>query len=328
MRFLAKRLGFYLVAFWVAISLNFLIPRIMPGDPATMLFISLQGKMSRDALNELKKAYGFEGSLWHQYFVYLKKLSVGDLGVSTVNFPQPVVKSLLYATSWTLYLVGTSTFLSFVIGTIMGMYAAWGRGKFFDSFFTPFNVICTAFSPPVVALLLFYGFAFKLNLFPIGRAYALEADPAFTWTFISNFLHHSILPIISILIVFIGGWHLGMRNNMINLLNEDFILLARAKGLSENRVMFKYAARNALLPIITQLAMTIGYIFAGAIFTEVVFNYPGLGKFTLTAIQYRDYAFIQGQMLFITGTVLLANLISDFVNVLLDPRLRRAGVHE
>lgn len=325
MKIIVRRLAFYLVAFWVAITLNFLIPRAMPGDPATMLFVGMKGKMSHEAMEAMKKLYGFNGSLWDQYVIYLKKLLVGDFGVSTINFPQPAIENLMYAAGWTLYLVGIATIISFALGTVMGIHAAWGRGKFFDSFFTPFNMILTSFSPAVVALLLFYGFALEWELFPLGRAHDVELDPMMTWEFIKNLLHHTILPVVSILVAFVGGWHLNMRNNMINLLNEDFIIMAKAKGLSISRIIYKYAARNAILPVLTQLALTLGYIFGGMMFTEVVFNYPGLGKFTLTAIENRDYSFIQGQLLFITATVLIANLMTDALNVMLDPRLKYSG---
>lgn len=325
MKFIFQRLIFYIGALLVAITLNFFIPRAMPGDPATMMFLSLRGRLGPERLAQLKATYGFDGTLWDQFIVYLQKLAVGDFGISTINFPAPASEMLFYSAGWTLYLMGLSTILCFSVGVILGIHAAWRRGKFFDSFFTPFNVILTSFPAPVVALLLFYGFALEWELFPIGRAHDTSLDPGLTWEFISNVLYHSVLPVFSIFIIIFGNWHLGMRNTMINLLNDDFIIMAKAKGLSERRVMYRYAARNAILPNITALSLSIGYILGGALITEAVFNYPGLGKFTLTAIQQRDYSFIQGQMLLLTVTMLVANLISDLLNVALDPRLRYAG---
>ncbi len=322
MKYILQRLGFYAVALWSAVTLNFFIPRAMPGDPATMLFVSLRGKMDRASFEHLKEIYGFSGSTWDQYWIYLKKLSVLDFGVSTMTFPQPTIVNLKYAAIWTIYLAGLALLISFAIGVSMGMYSAWRRGSFFDSFFTPFNVVLTACNPAVIAILLFFGFCMEWDLFPLGRAYNINMDPSFTWDFIQSVLYHSVLPIASIVIYTVGGWHLTMRNNMINLLNDDFMIMAKAKGLSNARIMYKYAARNAILPVITQLAMSVGFIFGGVIFTEIVFNYPGLGKFSYTAVTSRDYSFIQGQMLFLTVAMLAANLLTDILNVILDPRLR------
>ncbi len=325
MKFLMTRLGFYLSAFWVAITLNFFIPRWMPGDPATHLFVSLRGKMSPEGLAAIKKAYGFDGTLWDQYIAYLGKIFVGDFGISTANFPAPVTETLLYAAVWTLFLVGVSIFICFVLGMMLGIKAAWGQGKFFDTFFTPFNVMLYAFTQPVICLLLFYSVCYELQWFPLGRAHDPSIEPAFSWEFIVNVAYHAVVPLLSLIIIGVGNWHLGMRNTMINLLNQDFITMARAKGLSERRVIYRYAARNAILPQITSLALTLGYVLGGAFITEYVFNYPGLGKFTLAAIQQRDYAFIQSQLLLVTVCVLVANLISDLLNLWLDPRLRHAG---
>lgn len=322
MAFLLRRLGFYLAAFFVAITLNFLIPRLMPGDPATRILLSLRGKLRPDQIDAIKKTFGFEGSLWDQYWQYLWRLAHFDFGVSTVNFPEPTSTLLYYAAGWTLLLVGASTALSFGIGIAMGIWSAWHRGGFFDTVFTPINVMLNAFTPAVVALLLWYGFTMEWAIFPLGRAHDMNLVPGWNWETISSVAWHAVLPVASIVIVSFGAWHLGMRNTMINLLNEDFVVLAKAKGLSDRRIRNRYVARNAILPQITSLALSIGYVLGGAFITEVVFNYPGLGKFTLNAIQTRDYSFIQAQLVLLTLSVLIANLASDVLNVIFDPRLR------
>lgn len=322
MRFLMRRLGFYLAAFAVAITLNFFIPRWMPGDPTTRIFLGLRGKLTPQAMDALRASYGYDGNLWDQFMVYLGNLAHLDFGVSTTNFPEPTSSLLFYSAVWTLLLVGLATAISFVIGIGMGIYSAWNRGGFFDSVFTPVNVMLNAFTPAIVALILFYAFSLQWRLFPLGRAHDLGIDPALTFEFIINVLYHATLPVLSIVIVTFGSWHLGMRNTMIGLLNEDFVALAKAKGLSDQRIRYRYVARNAILPQITALALTIGYVLGGALITEYVFNYPGLGKFTLSAIQARDYSFIQAQLLLLTASVLIANLISDILNLILDPRLR------
>lgn len=325
MRFILQRLAFYFAAFAVAITFNFFIPRWMPGDPTTRLFLSLRGRLRPDQMAELKKAYGYDGPLLDQFLIYLNNLAHLDFGISTINFPEPTADLLFYAAGWTLVLVGLATTIAFVLGTVMGIYSAWHRGGFFDSVFTPINVMLNAFTPAIVGLVLFYSLSMQLQWFPLGRAHDLDLTPSFDPAFILDVLWHAALPVLSIVLVTFGSWHLGMRNTMINLLNEDFVILAKAKGLSDSRVRYRYVARNAILPQITSLALSIGFVLGGALITEVVFNYPGLGKFTLSAIQARDYTFIQGQLLLLTASVLVANLISDILNLIFDPRLRSAG---
>src|SRR5690606_13962827 len=248
----------------------------------------------------IRKSYGFDGNLWEQYITYVQSVFRLDFGISTVQFPEPTAALLFYGAQWTLVLVGLAIFFAFFIGSFMGIHAAWNRGGFFDSFFTPINVMMNAFTPAIVALVLFYAFSLQLKWFPLGRAHDPSLAPGFDFAFIGSVLYHATLPVLSIFIVSFGGWHLGMRNVMINLLNEDFVILARAKGLSDRRVRYRYVARNAILPQITALALSVGFLIGGALVTEQVFNYPGLGKFTSTAIQSRDYSFIQGQLLLLT----------------------------
>ena len=325
MIFLLRRLAFYIAAFFVAVTLNFLIPRWMPGDPAGRILMSMRGRINPDQIESIRAAYGFKGTLLEQYLAYLGRLSHFDFGMSTVNFSEPTANLLFYAAGWTLFLVGVATAISFGIGIAMGIYSAWNRGGFFDNVFTPINVMLNAFTPAVVALLLWYGFTMEWAIFPLGRAQDTNLVLGWNWESVANVVWHAVLPVASIVIVNFGAWHLGMRNTMINLVNEDFVLLATAKGLSDRRIRNRYVARNAILPQITSLALTIGYVLGGAFVTEVVFNYPGLGKFTLNAIESRDYSFIQAQLILLTASVLVANLVSDVLNVIFDPRLRVGG---
>ncbi|KKC38776.1 peptide ABC transporter permease [Devosia epidermidihirudinis] len=322
MIYLLRRFAFYVAAFFVALTFNFFIPRLMPGDPSARIIASFQGRLNEAQIDAIRQSYGLTGSLWEQYLTYMGSVFRLDFGISTVQFPEPTASLLFYGATWTLVLVGLAVFFAFIIGSMMGIHAAWNRGGFFDSFFTPINVMMNAFTPAIVALLLFYAFSLQLQWFPLGRAHSTEIMPGFTFLFIGNVLYHATLPVLSIFLVSFGGWHLGMRNVMINLLNEDFVILARAKGLSDRRVRYRYVARNAILPQITALALSIGFLLGGALVTEQVFNYPGLGKFTFTAIGSRDYSFIQGQLLLLTASVLVANMLSDIANVILDPRLR------
>ena len=324
MAFVLRRLGFYIVAFFVAATINFILPRLMPGNPIDVLFAQATTTIPPEARAALVETFGFAtGPLHEQYLAYLKSVFTGDLGYSIRFYPQTVNERLGYALPWTLLLAGCATLLAFAIGSFMGVFAAWKRGGAFDAVVTPTSLALQAIPPVVIALVALFVFGVALRWLPTGYAYNPRLDPGFTWDYLSSVFVHALMPVCSLMIVFVGGYLVTMRNNMIGQLGEDHVIMGLAKGLSERRVKFNYAARNALLPSVTSLGLTLGAILGGSLVTEVVFNYPGLGKFTFTAIQSRDYSFIQGQLLLLTMSVLVANLLSDIANVILDPRLRK-----
>lgn len=324
MRYLLRRVGFYLVAAFIALTLNFLIPRMMVGDPVTLMFARFQGRLDPHALESLKAAFGFvEGPIWQQYVTYWQNLLQGNLGTSVSQFPVPVTTVMGVGLGWTLRLAGTATIISFLAGTVLGIFAAWRRGKFADSFVLPALSLLGAFPYFFIAMLALYLFAFELGWFPLLHGYDLNIKQ--DWSspvFIMSVLQHSILPALTIEVTAMGGWMLAMRNNMIGTLSQDFIVMAQAKGLSDRRVMLTYAARNAILPSLTAFGMSLGFVVGGAILTEIVFAYPGIGYLLLNAVNARDYPLMQGIFLLITFAVLIANLLLDIVYVLLDPRAR------
>ncbi|EIM30544.1 ABC transporter permease [Microvirga lotononidis] len=325
MAFLFRRLGFYLAAFLAAATVNFFLPRLMPGNPIEIMFSSAGSDLSAENLEALKLTFGFvEGPLWQQYLTYLHSVFTGDLGRSIKYFPLPVTELLGRALIWTVGLMGTATLISFTLGTVLGIMAAWRRGSTFDVIFSVGAIMATSMPAMVLSLVALFFFGFELNWFPTGYAADPALDPAFSWPYVSSVIRHGILPVLTLSIVLTGGFLVTMRNNMINLLGEDYIVMARAKGLSDRRVMFWYAARNALLPTVSSLAIAIGTVLGGSLVTEVVFNYPGLGNTLYQAILARDYPVIQGQLLIMTLAMLTANFIVDVSYVLLDPRLRRA----
>jgi peptide/nickel transport system permease protein len=325
MAFLFRRLGFYLAAFLAAATVNFFLPRLMPGNPIEIMFSSAGSDLSAENLEALKLTFGFvEGPLWQQYLTYLHSVFTGDLGRSIKYFPLPVTELLVRALVWTVGLMGTATLISFTLGTVLGIMAAWRRGSAFDVVFSVGAIMATSMPAMVLSLVALFVFGFELNWFPTGYAADPALDPSFSWPYVSSVLRHGILPVLTLSIVLTGGFLVTMRNNMINLLGEDYIVMARAKGLSDSRVMFWYAARNALLPTVSSLAIAIGAVLGGSLVTEVVFNYPGLGNTLYQAILARDYPVIQGQLLIMTLAMLTANFIVDVSYVLLDPRLRRA----
>lgn len=324
MRFLLRRIGFYLVAAFAAITINFFMPRMMAGDPVQLMFARFQGRLDPRAIASLKETFGFvEGPLIEQYLVYLRSLAQGDLGLSISVFPVPVMQVIRASMLWTIRLLGIATVISFLFGTISGTIAAWRRGRFADTFALPVLAVIGAFPYFWVALVALFYLGFKAGWFPINHAYDINLIKDWgSQEFISSVIYHVLLPMTTIVVTSVGGWMLGMRNNMISVLAEDYITLAQAKGLSDRRVMFTYAARNAILPSITGFAMSLGFILGGALLTEYVFSYPGMGFTLLQAVNQRDYPLMQGIFLAITLAVLLANLIADLIYVFLDPRVR------
>lgn len=324
MTFIGRRVAFYLVAFWAAITLNFLIPRMMPGDPASALFAQMQGRMTVQQLIAMKRAFGLnQGNLLQQYFTYLNNMLHGNLGMSFSRFPTEVTTVIAQDLKWTLLLVGVSLIISFVLGTALGIICAWRRGTILDRFLPPILMVAWAFPPFWVGLVLLYVLGLQLGWFPLAHAYDPNLNVSLTPQFVGSVLQHAVLPAFVLILTTIGSWLLGMRNMMIATLAEDFITLAQAKGLGAWRIMFTYAARNAILPQITAFAIALGFVISGQVFIELVFSYPGVGFDLVMAAQSEDYPLLQGLLLFFVMAVLLANLIMDIVLVRLDPRVRQ-----
>ena len=325
MPFLLRRLGFYSLAAWFAITLNFFIPRLMPGDPASTMFARFQGQLDPEALGALKAAFGFveEGNLFSQYVSYLSHLMQGDLGISISYFPTPVSSVIATGLVWTLGLTGISVLLSFTFGTLLGIWAAWNRQGIVDSYLPPLFTLLGAFPYFWLAMAALYVFGFELGFFPLSHAFGSDASPGFNWIFISDLFRHGFLPAVTNVIAGLGGWILSMRNTMVTELGSEYVTMARAKGLSQNRVMLQYAARNALLPNVTGLGMALGFVLAGSLFTEIVFSYPGQGYLLVQAVRNQDYPLMQGLFLIITLAVLAANWFVDVIYVWLDPRTQQ-----
>ena len=327
MRYLLRRIGFYLVALWVAITLNFLIPRLMPGDPVLLLVAKLQGRLDPHAIEGLRLQFGLNTheSFWTQYLRYLNDLAHGNFGLSINYYPTPVSEVIGSAMIWTLVLVGLSTILSFIIGTTLGAIAAWKRGSWFDTTFSPLLTFFQGIPYFWLALILLYVLAFEFKWFPIYGGYSTDLEPGFTSEFILDAIYHGILPALTIIISSVAGWMLGMRNPMIATLAEDYVVMAQAKGLPERRILITYAARNAILPNITGFAISLGFVIGGALLTEFIFSYPGIGYILLQAVQAEDYPLMQAVFLIIALAVLIANFLADVLYVALDPRVRQEG---
>jgi peptide/nickel transport system permease protein len=324
--YLLRRLGFYVLAAWAALTLNFFLPRLMPGDPASTLFARFKGKLDPAAIEALRATFGLtDEPLWRQYLTYLGHVLQGDLGVSIAYFPSPVADVIATGLGWTLFLAGSAVILSFAIGTLLGVAAAWWRRGWADTWLPSTLVFIGAFPYFWLAMAALYVLGFTLGWFPLGHAYSDDAVPGWTPAFVADVVRHAALPMATIVLVTLGGWLLTMRNTMISVLGSDYVNLARAKGLPPARVALRYAARNALLPSVTGFGMALGFVLGGSLLTEIVFSYPGQGYLLVQAVRAQDYPLMQGIFLVITLAVLGANWLVDLVYLWLDPRTRDAG---
>ena len=323
MRVIARRLLFYIVTAILAVTVTFFIPRLMPGNPVEAVLAHLQGNVTPATIRSLELQYGLNSpqGLWGQYITFWVHLLHGNLGISTSDGMVPVTAVIRGALPWTLGLVGTATVLSFVLGTLLGVLVAWRRGTWLDNLL-PATTFFQAAPYFFLAFLAIDFFAIRLGWFPSEGARNGLDFPALNWTYLSDVLDHAALPALTIVIASAAGWIVGMRNVMVTTMDEDYVLIAQAKGLPKRRVIW-YAARNAILPSISGFALAIGFVVSGALLTEIVFSYPGLGFILLSAVQDADDALLQGVFLVITIAVLIANLAADFVYVFLDPRIRQ-----
>jgi peptide/nickel transport system permease protein len=246
----------------------------------------------------------------------------GDFGISFSSFPSPVTTVIGTGLIWTLLLGGTALLISFFLGNLIGIIGSWRRGGLIDTTLPPLLVFIGAFPPFFLALMALFFLGLRMGWFPLRHAYSDDLAPGLNLTFMLSVARHIMLPAITIVLVSIGGWVLGMRNTMVGVLAEDYITMAEAKGLSQRQVMFRYAARNALLPSVTAFGMAIGFVLSGQILIETIFSYPGLGYLLVKSVSNLDYPLMQGLFLMITLAVLAANFIVDVIYTRLDPRVR------
>lgn len=326
MSYLARRLGFYLVTAWAAITMNFFVPRLMPGNPAQILVsrLSAQGPIAPGLYHALQVAFGLNtnSSLLTQYFQYWDQLFHGNLGTSITDYPASVGSVIVAALPWTIGLIGMSTIIAFVLGTAIGTIAAWRRGSWLDVAL-PATAFLQALPYFWLGLVAIEIFAVKLGWFPISGGYDPSLPGSLSMSFLSSASYHAILPAFTIVVASMSGWMVGQRNVMITTLDQDYVLVAQAKGISQRRVMIMYAARNAILPNFASFAVALGLIVSGALLVELVFSYPGIGYTLLSAVNNEDYPLMEAIFLIITLAVLAANFLADLVYVLLDPRARQ-----
>ncbi|HEY8721245.1 ABC transporter permease [Pengzhenrongella sp.] len=324
--YFVRRIGFFLATLFAAVTLNFVIPRLQPGDPAEVMVQKLAGRgtaIDPAAVKAMRAMLGApDGGLLTQYGEYLRALSHLDFGVSYTYFPFNVIDVIAQAMPWTMALVGVTQILAFVVGVTLGAFAAWRRNTRFDSVVTLGSTFVGTLPSFWIALILVFVFGYTLNWLPTSGGYG-ASTPGWNVAFAGDAIYHSILPATALLVTAPIGWILGMRNTMIMNLGEDYIRLAKAKGLPDRVVALRYAARNALLPSVTGFATALGGVLGGSILVETIFDYPGLGRLMGEAIGNRDFPLLQALLLFAITGVLIANLVADMLYGVLDPRARK-----
>ncbi len=320
-KYFSRKLLIYLLTFFIAVSVDWFIPRFMPGNPVQILIsrAGLRGNAVSQMYTYYLQAFGLDLPIWKQYLNFWVAIFNGDLGTSIYLFPTPVAKVILNAIPYDLALLIPSILLSWFLGNQFGAYAA--RSKRLDNTLLPVGYILTATPYMWLGLLLAWVFCIVMRVFPLAGGYSFAMRPNLSLNFIWSLLSHWFLPFISLCIVQFGGWAIGMRNLIIYELEADYSHYLTALG-APRKLIRKYAFRNAMLPQLTGLALQLGVIVAGALATEVVFAYPGIGYLILQAIQNQDFFLLQGCFLFVVIGVLLANFMIDIVYVIVDPRTR------
>jgi peptide/nickel transport system permease protein len=320
-RYFGRKLLIYLLTFVLAVTIDWMIPRFMPGNPVQGLIsrAGLKAESAKLIYTYYMRAFGLDVPIWQQYLNFWNALFHGDLGTSVWLFPQPVIKIIMRAVPYDIFLLLPAILASWFAGNRFGAMAA--RSKWLDNTISPFSYVLTATPYMWLGMLLAFAFGIVLKILPFSGAFSYELMPAFSTRFILSLLEHWLLPFLSLFLVMFGGWAIGMRNMIIYELEADYAHYLEALG-SPRPLIRKYAFQNAVLPQITGLALALGAIVAGALVTEIVFAYPGIGYLILQAIQNHDYFLLQGCFLFIIIGVLLANFVIDFTYVLVDPRTR------
>ena len=326
LNYFLRRLFIFFLTIWIAASLIWLIPRVAPGDPVTamvsrMMRSSGYVENSDKIIEGWKERFGLNDPLPVQYLRYMGNLTRLDFGYSLAYFPTPVSEIVGMALPWTIGLLLIVVTITFLLGNFLGAIMVWRGTPSIVKYIIPAGMIFTSIPSILAAIFLIYVFAFLLNWFPMLGAYEAGMKPGFTPEFIVSVIRHGTLPALSIILVSFGYWTLGMRGMMITVEGEDYIQLARAKGLKSSYMLYRYMVRNAILPQITAFAITLGTLVAGQVLVEYVFTYQGMGTVIFNAITNQDFPVIQGTTFILIVMTSLAVLIIDLIYPLIDPRI-------
>jgi len=327
--YVIRRFGIYVLTLWAAITVTFFFFRLIPGDPIGAYIQNLQQNYAYNqqagaaVIEHYKKIFGLDGSLLNQYRHYMYQLVVHqNFGPSLVSYPDPAQDVIGRALPWTLGLLLIATIIGWIVGIVAGALAAWRRDSKVSEAATYIAVAASHIPFYFLGLVLLFFLSFRWGFFPSGYAYNSDLTPGFNWPFISSVLYHGTLPALSIVIIGIFGNLLGMRQQMVTVLGEDYLTFARAKGLTPRFILRHYAVPNCYLPQITGLLISFGFIFNGNILLEQLFNYPGVGSLLVTAIQQLDLNTVMGITDISIFVVITAVFAVDMILPLLDPRIK------
>jgi peptide/nickel transport system permease protein len=324
--YVLRRLAVFFLTIWIAATIVWLVPRLAPGDPIQAMI----ARMSRNAgyvensdviIAGWKERFGLNDPLPVQYVRYLGNLVSMDFGYSMAFFPTPVAEIISLALPWTLGLLLVAVTITFFLGNVLGALLAWRYTPHLARLLIPIGMIFTSLPSILAAIFLIYLFAFLLDWFPLIGSYGRGMQPALTFEFIGSVIYHGTLPALAIILVSFGYWTLGMRGMMITVEGEDYMQLARAKGLKPRYILYRYMVRNAILPQVTAFAITLGTLVSGQILVEYVFSYQGMGTVIYTAITNQDFPVIQGTSFMLILMTALAVFVLDMVYPLIDPRI-------
>ena len=326
-KYMLRKLLWYLLTLVIAIVLNFILPRLIRGNPVDIIIQQYSTGMSdTDTMKRIYdsfiRQFGLDQPIIVQFFIYVKNIFRGDLGVSFLNYPRTISSILASAIPWTVALQLPAIIVGWILGNILGAVAAYKKG-FFDRTIFPSALFLSSIPVFALSIILLYFFAIYLKWFPVGGGYSYQMIPSLSLSFIGSVIRHHTLPFISIVLFMVGGQAIGMRSMSIYELNADYVLYSKLMGIREGKII-RYVFRNAMLPQITGLALSIGMMVGGSLITEIVFNYPGIGTWLFRAIRQLDYPLISGCTLLITIGVLIANFIIEILYGFLDPRIKAA----
>jgi peptide/nickel transport system permease protein len=316
---LIRRLGFIMVVIFAALVINFAIPRLMPGGAAQVY--TMGTKLPAAAQDAIARRFGLYKSVWEQFGLYIKNTFMGDFGISYQYYPTTVASKVAAALPWTLFLLMTSTIITVPVGYALGVFAGWRAGSKRDNIIQVVSLLLLATPLFWIAMILLYVFGYQLGWFPLSGAFTIHSEKLSFFPYIGDVLWHAVLPMLSLLTIF-GAYQLIMRNTMVTTLREHYITTAEAKGISDNKVKFRHAARNALLPLVTSVGLRFAMLVGGSVFVEKIFSYPGIGQLIFNAVMDRDYPILQACFLIYSVVTILMIFVLDLIYLRLDPRIR------
>lgn len=318
--YVIKRFFSALLTLFIALTINFALPRLMGGNPAEYI-ASTTAMNSPEYVEALTEQFGLNEGIFTQYISYLKQLVHFNFGISYSNYPTPVSDIIINALPWTLLIVLSSTILSFAIAWVLGTLAAMKKGSVFDKTTVGISFYVQSVPYYFVAMILLMVFAFNLDWFPMSHAVSTRVTYTGMIGLLGDIIYHAFLPVLSLVLVGLAGRMIMMRSNILQVFSEDYMVLAQAKGLRRSKILSKYALRNALLPSFTGLMVSLGQAVGGALVTELVFSYPGLGLTIYNAIMNQDYPVVQGCFALIAVCVVVLNFLADLLYPIIDPRV-------